>query len=102
MTIVTLAKRYNARISTAFLFRRRPGDYLVYFEPIDDHLSVEQILQTYNQRLEQLIRLYPEQWVWFHKRWRTQGGKRLSSSQYMAFLEQVIKDRERQNIKSAA
>jgi len=29
--------------------------------------------QRCNLAIEEMVRTYPEQWIWFHKRWRTQG-----------------------------
>ena len=36
-----------------------------------DSDSVEQITQNYTSILESYIKKYPEQYFWFHKRWKT-------------------------------
>jgi KDO2-lipid IV(A) lauroyltransferase len=90
-SLIALGKRHNARVMTAFLFRTSPATYEVFAEPLDDSLSTEEVLQTYNQRLETLIRRFPEQWVWFHKRWRTSAnGVTKSSREYIAWLREKI------------
>jgi KDO2-lipid IV(A) lauroyltransferase len=30
--------------------------------------------QRCSRIIEDMIRRYPEQWIWFHKRWKTQPG----------------------------
>ncbi len=50
---------------------------LVYSEPLKFELSgnreqdIFQITDTLNRQLEEFIRLYPEQYLWSHRRWRT-------------------------------
>jgi KDO2-lipid IV(A) lauroyltransferase len=41
------------------------------FEPTGDRdADVHAILTELNRRLEEYIRLYPEQYLWSHRRWR--------------------------------
>lgn len=68
-----LAMRYSAPIVVGTFVRVGPymyklvgGDPLVFGKD-DDKLEATQIL---NDRLEAAIREYPEQYLWFHKRWR--------------------------------
>lgn len=37
----------------------------------DERADVERVMTEVNHRLEQTIRRYPEQWLWFHDRWRS-------------------------------
>lgn len=90
VTLIKLAKKYNADIVTVFCVRIGFNQYQTYIEPIDCALPVNQILDEYNNRLEQLIRRYPDQWVWMHRRWRTTAeGTRRSSSDYLQFLREI-------------
>ena len=58
-----------------------------FIEEFDSTLSAEEILSEYNRRLAELLRRFPSQWVWFHKRWRSRPtGERLSSREYIAWL----------------
>jgi len=86
-TLISLGKRVNARFVSAFLFRVGFLRYEVFAEEFPSDLSEEQILALFNTRLEALIRRFPSQWVWFHKRWRSRAdGASLSSRQYLEQL----------------
>jgi hypothetical protein len=90
-SLVALGRRHNALFISAFIFRTGWRTFSLFIEPFTDEASEEEILNLYNARLEQYIRLYPDQWVWFHKRWRTEtNGNTLSSSQYLSFLEKQL------------
>ncbi|NMC64177.1 MAG: lysophospholipid acyltransferase family protein [SAR324 cluster bacterium] len=91
--LAEIAKRYDATVFTAFIVRKGFMQFEVIAEPIDSHLSPEEITSEYNRRLEAIIRENPSQWVWFHKRWRTlPDGKRLSSKNYITYLESRLVD----------
>ena len=48
------------------------GKYRVEFIPINPtKKSVEDITQLYTTIIEQSIKKYPEQYFWFHNRWKT-------------------------------
>jgi KDO2-lipid IV(A) lauroyltransferase len=57
------------------LWSEREGRYVLRFDPpIDitgDTLADTARIQSH---LEQVIREYPEQWLWIHRRWRTRPG----------------------------
>jgi Kdo2-lipid IVA lauroyltransferase/acyltransferase len=86
VTLVKIAKKFSIPLFMSFLVRE--GDkFRIIVEEIDTSLPIEGILQRYSERLESLIRQYPSQWVWFHKRWRTtREGYRRSSNEYKEFL----------------
>lgn len=87
-TLVELGKRHDARIFSVFILRTSLSSYLVRIEELNSAAPVDQILGEFNSRLEGYIRQYPEQWVWFHKRWRSnQQGERMSSMRYIEFLQ---------------
>ncbi len=89
--LIALGKRYNARLVTAFNVRTGPSQYTIFVEELDSTLSIEQTVDEFNQRLEHIIRSYPEQWVWFHKRWRSSPDRgTLSTSDYIDHLEQDL------------
>jgi Kdo2-lipid IVA lauroyltransferase/acyltransferase len=94
-SLIELAKRYKSRIVTAFIARTSDNTFKVLVSPLADELSVTEVLKEYNQRLEDIIRAYPEQWVWFHKRWCSQPSRsRLSSSNYITFLQNMCARRQ--------
>jgi Kdo2-lipid IVA lauroyltransferase/acyltransferase len=45
--------------------------YLVAESTGDEKADVERIMAEVNARLERMIRRYPEQWLWFHDRWKS-------------------------------
>lgn len=85
--LIALGTRCNARFMTAFLFQTGPEHFEVFADEIPEGLGSDAILAEYNARLEALVRRFPEQWVWLHKRWRTQPALgTLSSQQYLQWL----------------
>ena len=49
---------------------RTNGHY--WAEPTGDiKADIERTMTVVNSRLEQIIREYPEQWLWFHDRWKS-------------------------------
>lgn len=90
-SLVTLGKRHNAQFVSAFLFRTGRTSYRLYLAPLDSAMETDDILSAYNMELERLVRQFPEQWVWFHKRWRSlPTGAVLSSSEYIDHLERQL------------
>jgi len=74
-----LAVRTGALIVPAFApWDATRGKYLLSFhEPIrpqttgDEEADVRAVTTTVTRIIEDQIRLYPEQWLWVHKRWKT-------------------------------
>lgn len=86
-SMIEMAMRHQARIVTAFNYRTGDGHYTIEVEEILPAQDVVSVIEVYHKRLEEVIRRYPEQWVWFHKRWRTLAdGRRLSSKEYLELL----------------
>lgn len=86
-SLISLGKRANARFVSAFLFRVGFLRYEIFAEEFPEGLREEEILLAFNKRLEGLIRRFPSQWVWFHKRWRSRAdGAVLSSRDYLEQL----------------
>lgn len=93
--LIVLAKKYSALIVAPFIVRRPDGRFHISVEEIDGSLSVEEILTQYSLKLQALIERHPGQWVWFHKRWRTEAdGRVLSSREYLDTLSKEIERRE--------
>jgi Kdo2-lipid IVA lauroyltransferase/acyltransferase len=67
----------GAPIVMAFLVRRKDRRYDVYFEEVSgaglDTYSDANVLELTRRHvavLERFIRLYPDHWLWMHKRWK--------------------------------
>ncbi|MBM7556967.1 lysophospholipid acyltransferase family protein [Halanaerobacter jeridensis] len=80
---VKLAQRSNSYIVPIYLVREGFNDYrLIVKEPLEiakDAPLEEQrdVLQQLTTSLEAVIRDYPSQWLWVHRRWKTkiEGGR---------------------------
>ena len=68
-----LALKYNAPIVVTMNVRTGKGKYKSIFENIDIRAddTVESITQRYTTAMENIIRKYPEQYFWMHRRWKT-------------------------------
>lgn len=72
-----LALRTGAPIVYTFTYRDSRGGYRTVIDPPwvpertgDDDADIRAIMTAVNQRFEEAIRACPEQWLWFHDRWR--------------------------------
>ncbi len=89
--LIGLGQKCNARFVSAFMFRTGPMRFETFIEELDSSLPVEELLAEYNRRLEALVRRFPNQWVWFHNRWRSRpGGVRPSFREYLAWLRSKL------------
>ncbi|NCC23572.1 MAG: acyltransferase [Deltaproteobacteria bacterium] len=74
-----LAVRSQATILPIFLVRREPKGYrLVWETPLDTRdlqgpigERIEAAARFYTEAVERIVRAYPEQWFWMHRRWKT-------------------------------
>jgi KDO2-lipid IV(A) lauroyltransferase len=77
--IATLALRTNAVvIPTCAVWDESRRRYFFHGDPPvelvrtgDDKRDVEINTARFTAAIERMVRLYPEQWLWIHKRWRT-------------------------------
>jgi len=77
-----IAIKYRVPVIIALGVRDKDGRIRIHSEkfPDIDQFSnndegVKQFLIEYNKILEKYIRKYPEQWLWLHRRWKTQFVK---------------------------
>ncbi len=68
-----LALKYKAPIVLVMGLRLKPGKYKTLFEEIEvrEDDTVESLTQRYTTAIENIIRQYPDQYFWMHKRWKT-------------------------------
>lgn len=75
-----LAIRARALIWPIFLLRNGNTDYILQaYQPLDTMTlkgslqdKINYAAQFYTKTVEDAVRLYPDQWFWMHKRWKTQ------------------------------
>ncbi len=75
--LALVARRTGAPVIPAFLVREKDGLYSVLFAPEvpfihtgDSERDILENTQLYNRALESVIRKYPAQWFWVHRRWK--------------------------------
>lgn len=86
VTLIEMGLRANVRITSLFIVRNKTGAYEIHIEEIEGD-TAEKIVSTYNKRLADLLRIYPGQWVWFHKRWRSHSkNDRLRTKEYIDYI----------------
>ncbi len=76
---LVFARRAGSPLLPMFIIRQADGTHKIVIEkPMDPReLSTEQETELVNTQvftnvIENIIRRHPEQWLWFHKRWKTQ------------------------------
>ncbi len=82
------AYRTDAVVVVAFLIRKGAGEHEGWFEePIfvdrsrPEEEEVQRVTQLYFSRFEEVIRQYPDMWMWTHRRWKTVPGVDNSNSE---------------------
>ena len=75
--VAMLGRRYNSIVLPIFCVRDKAGDLTLQVqEPVllvkTDNMEndAKTNTQIMTHRIEQAVRSYPEQWFWFHKRWK--------------------------------
>lgn len=73
-----LAIRAKALVWPIFLTRKQDGYVLHVEQPLDTATlegdrgeKTEVVCRFYTEAVERIVREYPEQWFWMHKRWKT-------------------------------
>lgn len=77
--LAKLALRTDAIVLPAFaVWQAEKQNYLLKLEPPieyektgDSERDVRELTQKVTKMIENYVRLYPEQWMWVHKRWNT-------------------------------
>ncbi len=72
----TLSLRTGAPLLPMFCARIGPGKYRLHlFPPLEPKPGIEDpilaLTHSVNETIERIVRMYPEQWLWFHDRWKS-------------------------------
>lgn len=77
MGLAVMVKRSKAPVVPIYFYREDDGTTVIRFEkeiPFEEKESKDETIrhmtQTYTDKIESIVRLYPEQWMWVHKRWK--------------------------------
>jgi len=81
ITAPLLARRTGAIIVPVFVVRKGPGRYRIEINRSFDVIStadekddLERAARKINQIFEDYIKKYPQEWFWFHRRWKKIPG----------------------------
>lgn len=78
LSAAELALKYDALLVPAYGIRQPDGlGFEIIVEAPIAHTTPEAMTQGLNDSLEALVRKYPSQWFWIHRRWKGGSGKRL-------------------------
>ncbi len=76
-----IALKMGAPLLFFYCVRDGKGGYRIrshgHYVPVstgNEAADIETAMTEVNKRLEEIIRLYPEQWLWFHDRWKSSPG----------------------------
>jgi KDO2-lipid IV(A) lauroyltransferase len=77
--IARVAMRTGAAVLPAFtVWDKELGKYRIRFEPAiptvdtgDEEADTVANTQNYTAAIERIVRAYPDQWLWVHRRWKT-------------------------------
>ncbi|TGD65060.1 lauroyl acyltransferase [Tabrizicola sp. WMC-M-20] len=71
LSAADMALKYNAVLIPTYAIRQPDGlSFQIIVDPPIPHSTPEIMTQALNDNLERLIRQYPEQWFWIHRRWK--------------------------------
>ena len=77
MGLAVLVARSRSPVVPVFTYRLSDGRTRIVFEPQipfvegkDSEQTIQSMTQTYSDKIEDIVRRYPEQWMWVHRRWK--------------------------------
>jgi KDO2-lipid IV(A) lauroyltransferase len=76
--LAVMAMRSGAPVIPAFMARQKSGKYKLILKPAveithTDNYDADLVVNTqrFTKIVEAIVREYPDQWFWFHQRWKT-------------------------------
>ncbi|MFN3847257.1 MAG: lysophospholipid acyltransferase family protein [Paracoccaceae bacterium] len=71
LSAADMALKYDALLIPTYAIRQPDGlSFQIIVDPPIPHGKPEAMTQALNDNLERLIRQYPDQWFWIHRRWK--------------------------------
>ena len=84
--LAVMAMRSGAPVIPAFMARQKSGKYKLILKPAveitrTDNYDADLVINTqrFTKVVEEVIREYPDQWFWFHQRWKTKKYQKESN-----------------------
>lgn len=75
--LALFAQKTGAPVIPCYSYRKSNGKTVIcYEEPIpfeektDRNITLQFMTQKYTDKIEQIVRKHPEQWMWIHRRWK--------------------------------
>ncbi len=71
LSAAEMALKYNAMLIPTYAIRQPDGlSFRIVIDAPIAHATAEGMTQALNDNLERLVREYPDQWFWIHRRWK--------------------------------
>jgi KDO2-lipid IV(A) lauroyltransferase len=81
--LAVLAMRSGAPVVPVFMAKQKAGKYKLILKPAIDAVCTDDYnadlvvnTQRFTKIVEEIIREYPNQWFWFHQRWKTKQNQK--------------------------
>jgi Kdo2-lipid IVA lauroyltransferase/acyltransferase len=69
--LAVMSQRSGAPVVSVYIYRMENGRHAIHFaREVPSEGPVERVTQGFNDELESFVRMYPDQWMWLHKRWK--------------------------------
>jgi Kdo2-lipid IVA lauroyltransferase/acyltransferase len=85
--LAVMAMRSGAPVLPVFMAKQKSGKYKLIVKPAIEAVCTDDYekdlvvnTQSFAKIVEEVIREYPEQWFWFHQRWKTKKWQKTSKT----------------------
>ena len=86
--LAVMAMRSGAPVIPAFMARQKSGKYKLILKPAVEAIRTDDYeadlvvnTQRFTKIVEEIVREYPDQWFWFHQRWKTKKWQKIDEVQ---------------------
>jgi KDO2-lipid IV(A) lauroyltransferase len=77
MGLALMADRTHAPVIPCYTYRKADGKHVAVFDKPIEYLdngprqeNIATMTQVYTDKIEEIVRKHPEQWMWIHRRWK--------------------------------